>query len=75
MAPIVGKQTDRELSRYLRIARGSIRELECQILLSRDLGYLAPEDWPTPDSESQEISRMLNGFIGTLRSKTGAPKS
>ena len=38
-----GRQGDKELSRFLRIARGSVRELDCQMLLSRDLGYLCKE--------------------------------
>lgn len=64
-----GKQADRELARYLGIARGSVRELECQLLLSRDLGYLTLDIWPTLEAESQEISKMLNCFIRSLRSK------
>jgi four helix bundle protein len=35
-----GRQGDREHVRFLRIPRGSVCELECQLLLSRDVGYL-----------------------------------
>jgi four helix bundle protein len=31
-----GRRNDRELARFLSIARGSVREFECQLLLSRD---------------------------------------
>jgi four helix bundle protein len=58
-----GRQGDKELTRFLRIARGSVRELECQMLLSRDLGYLPNDVWAALDRESDEISRMLNGLI------------
>jgi four helix bundle protein len=58
-----GRQSDRELARFLRIARGSVRELECQLLLSRDLGYMPPDLWIALDRDSQDISRMLNGLI------------
>ena len=58
-----GRQSDRELAMFLRIARGSVRELECQLLLSRDLGYLPSEAWAALDRDSQDISRMLHGLI------------
>jgi four helix bundle protein len=38
-----GRQSDREQIRFLRIARGSIHELECQLLVSKDLKYLFPD--------------------------------
>jgi four helix bundle protein len=63
-----GRQGDRELARFLRIARGSIHELECQLVLSQDLGYLEREAWIDLDKDSKEVSRMLNGLIhSTMR--------
>ena len=62
-----GRQGDRELSRFLRIARGSVRELECQLMLSRDLGYMQSGVYTKLDSDSQEISRMLNRLIRSFR--------
>jgi four helix bundle protein len=62
-----GRQGDRELVRFLHIARGSVRELECQLLLSRDLGYMHSAVYAKLDSESQEISRMLNRLIRSFR--------
>ncbi len=64
-----GRRDDRELTRFLNIARGSVRELECQLLLSRDLGYLSQEAWTDLDKDSQEISKMLNGLIRSFREK------
>ena len=58
-----GRQGDKELTRFLRIARGSVRELDCQMLLSRDLGYLPKDVWAAMEMESDELSRMLNGLI------------
>jgi four helix bundle protein len=61
-----GRQGDREHARFLRIARGSACEAECQLLLSRDLGYLEVGTWTTLDNECQQLSRMLNGLIRSL---------
>jgi four helix bundle protein len=58
-----GRQSDRELARFLRIARGSACEVECQLLLSRDLGFLKPGAWMALDTDCREISKMLNGLI------------
>ena len=58
-----GRQGDKELSRFLRIARGSVREVDCQMLLSRDLGYLPKEVWAPMEIQTDEISRMLKGLI------------
>jgi len=58
-----GRQGDKELTRFLRIARGSVRELDCQMLFCRDLGYVPKEVWAAMEVESDEISRMLNGLI------------
>jgi four helix bundle protein len=62
-----GRQSDRELAYFLRIARGSTRELECQLLLARDLDYLRESAWQNLDSECQQVSKMLAGLIATVR--------
>src|SRR5215218_7933335 len=54
-----GRQSDREQMRFLRIARGSVHELECQLLLSRDLGYLRADAWSDLDIQAQQVSKMI----------------
>jgi len=65
-----GRQRDPELAYFLRIARGSIRELECQLLLSRDLGYISQEVWSDLDAGSQDVSKMLSGLVQKVGSRT-----
>ena len=62
-----GRQGDREHMRFLRIARGSVCEAECQLLLSRDLGYLERDTWSLLDGQCQELSRMMSGLLRSLR--------
>jgi four helix bundle protein len=64
-----GRQSDRGLGRFLRIAHGSACEVECQLLLSRDLGYLNPARWKALDTNCRELGKMLNGLIRSLRLK------
>jgi four helix bundle protein len=70
-----GRQSDREQMRFLRVARGSIHELECQLLLSRDLGYLRASAWSDLDNQAQEISKMINGLISALGRSLGADRA
>jgi four helix bundle protein len=61
-----GRQGDREHARFLRMARGSVCEAECQLILSRDLGYLEVAAWTILDEEYQQLSRMSNALIRAL---------
>lgn len=59
-----GREGDREFARYLSIAAGSASEAEYQVLLARDLGYLAAEAhaWtrrPTKSSACSTASSEL----------------
>src|SRR3954451_17750826 len=65
-----GRQSDRELAYFLRIARGSVREFDCQLLLARDLDYIQEETGRHLNERCDEISRMLTGLISTVRSKS-----
>jgi four helix bundle protein len=68
-----GRTGDIELARFCQIAMGSASELEYQLLLARDLGFLNLESYQTLNEELVSIKRMLNVFIGKLRS-SGNPK-
>jgi len=64
-----GRRGDAELGRFLQIAMGSASELEYQLLLSRDLDYLAQPEYELLHSEVGEVKKMLSNFISNLRSK------
>jgi four helix bundle protein len=65
-----GRGGDLELRRFLKIARGSVNELECQLLLSRDLGYVDEDTWKRLNGQAQEVSRMIAGLITALKSNS-----
>jgi four helix bundle protein len=62
------RETTPEFLRFLYIARGSLAELETQILISRDLGYL--NDAESLQSDLDYISTLLNGLIRSLKTRT-----
>ena len=59
-----------ELIRFLYIARGSLAELETQLLISRDLGYI--EDVTQLLTDLERVSGLLNGLVRSLKSRSSA---
>ena len=62
-----GRGTDAEFGRFLQIAMGSASELEYFLLLVHDLAMLAPEIHKRLESEVNEVRRMLNSFLQTVK--------
>ena len=55
------RSSTKEFRRFLLVARGSLMEMDTQIWIARDLGFL---DDPGPlQAEVMEILAMLNGLI------------
>lgn len=53
--------TDAELLRFCGISQGSAYELETQLFIAEDLGYLSVVDSSLLRKEVNEIQRMLHG--------------
>lgn len=62
-----GRDTERELARYCQIASGSACELEYLLLAARDLNYISEDTHRTLDTSVNEVKRMLNAFVKSLR--------
>lgn len=62
-----GRLSDRGFAVFLSQARGSLYELETQLELAENLGYISKDQLQKLFSETAEIGRMLNGLIRTLR--------
>lgn len=52
---------------FLRIARGSCSEIETQIIISKNLGFIDEINFNELSSNIIEISKMLNGLINSLK--------
>jgi four helix bundle protein len=61
-----GRDGERDFARFLSIAAGSASEVEYQLLLARDLGYLSDELHRQLDAQNNQIKRMLNSLIRKL---------
>lgn len=61
-----GRQATGEYRHHVSIGRGSLLELETQILLSKRLKYVQPIDADSVLKEIDEISRMLATLVSKL---------
>jgi len=58
-----------EFKQFLGNARGSLMEVETQILIARDLGYLDQNQSDCLLSDTSEVGRILNGLLLSLPSR------
>lgn len=63
-----GRATDADFSRFLQIAFGSLSELDCHLILARDLELLAGERYDLLYAKVLESRRMLSGLIRKVNS-------
>jgi four helix bundle protein len=64
-----GRFATADYVRFLRIARGSLAELETQLMLSADLGYADRAAVNGVIEAVAELERMLNALIRSLRDR------
>ena len=62
-----GRCGEAEKARFLQIAKGSASELEYQVLVCCDLGYLRPEAGKKIMAQVQEVGRMLSSLTDKVR--------
>ena len=58
----------KEYVQFLFVARGSAEEVKYLILLSYDLEYLSEDIYAKPREDYNQVGRMLNGLLRSLRS-------
>ncbi len=58
-----GKSGNNEFQRFLQIAAGSASELDYELLLAKDLGYLTQSDYSGIANELSQIRKMLSSLL------------
>lgn len=64
-----GRKTNKDFSNFLGIALGSCFELETQIIISKNIGYLTNEQFIILESEIQHIQNMIIKLQTSLENK------
>jgi four helix bundle protein len=66
-----GRLSRNEFRQFLGQARGSLLELETQIVIARELGYVTQEVVQPVFDCSDEVSRLLHGLIASMSHPEG----
>ena len=61
-----GRMSKKEFNQFLAVSRGSVLELETQLQIAADLGFLSADNAQQLISKTEELLRMLNGLMGSL---------
>jgi len=69
-----GRLSDKSLRVFLAQARGSLYELETQLQLAGDLGYIDSNIVAELSTQCDEVAKLLNGLLGAIE-KTLDPLS
>jgi four helix bundle protein len=64
-----GRLTKGEFVRFLGLARGSLLELETQLIIALDLTFLTPGEFEALEKQTFEIGKLLNGLIDSIRAR------
>ena len=62
-----GRLGRKEFQHFLGNARGSLGEMETQIIIARNLDYLSEAEMNDILERSAEVGRILNGLLSSLR--------
>ena len=63
------RNSNKEFAQFLNIAGGSLSELDTQIEIATNLGYVTPEERQLIDGKISAISAKLAGFITNIRKR------
>ncbi len=63
--------SQKEFHHFLSQARGSLAEMETQLLIAQDLGYASTTASQGVLSKAAELSRILNGLIKAVKDQIG----
>lgn len=63
------KPSDTEFAHFLDTSLGSAFEVETQLLISKNVGYISPDVYDILMTNLKEIERQINGLILKLRGR------
>ena len=62
------RRSDKELSNFLSMARGSSSEVQNDLYIALDLRYISKEEFNETYQEAKKIAKQINGLMTYLKS-------
>ncbi len=64
------RKSKKEKSQFYYMALGSVTELQNQLLIARDIGYLTKKEFSDVAEKTVKVHKLLNGLIKSSRTYT-----
>lgn len=64
------RASSKEKAQFYAIAKGSLTEIENQLLISRDIHYVSVEDFEQIEIEIGQTSRLITGLLKYIRANS-----
>lgn len=61
------RQSYKEKSRFYSISQGSVTELQNQLLIAKDVGYITEDEFKKNAEQSVTVHKIINGLIKSSR--------
>ncbi len=69
------RRSRKDFIRFLRTARGSLAEVETQLVISNRRAYVSVEKLNACLALTDELNRIMGGLIASLKQKSAEPQS
>jgi four helix bundle protein len=69
-----GRDSRGEFVQFLRVAQGSLKEVETHLLLAQRIGYLSPDETGPMLIRADRMGRMLRSLYRVVQSKPATKK-
>lgn len=66
-----GRTSAKDQAHFLEIAFGSLMEVDCQIDIACELGYISQDKWDTVSMQVSRVAAMLSGMRNRCLEKIG----
>ncbi len=62
-----GRQSEKDRLHFYAMSRGSLLELQNQLLIARDIELLTPDDFTELSEQTIIVHKLLNGLIRSIK--------